>query len=116
MLFTNGKVKPDKEHEIQISNEKVDRVQNMKFLGVRIDDNLNWNHQYNHVVLKIKRNMHLLRDNKLYLNINTKKLIYYAHIYSHISYCIVVWGNMLSKQELKKLQKLQNKCIDLVDS
>ena len=116
MLFTNGKVKPDKEHEIQISNEKVNRVQNMKFLGVRIDDNLNWNHQYNHVVLKLKRNMHLLRDNKLYLNRNTKKLIYYAHIYSHISYCIVVWGNMLSKQELKKLQKLQNKCIDLIDS
>ena len=115
MLFSNGKVKTDKEHKIQISNEKINRVKNMKFLGVRIDDNLNWNHQYNHVVLKIKRNMHLLQDNKLFLNRDTKKLIYYAHIYSHISYCIVVWGNMLSKQELKKLQKLQNKCIDLID-
>ena len=45
---------------------------------------------------------------------NTKKLIYYAHIYSHIVYGSTTWSNMLNQSQWKKLQKLQNKCIHLI--
>ena len=45
---------------------------------------------------------------------NTKKLIYYAHIYSHIVYGSTTWGNMLNQSQQKKLQKLQNKGIHLI--
>ena len=42
-------------------------------------------------------------------------MLYYAQIYSHMTYCIVVWGSMASEQLLSKLQVEQNKCIKLLN-
>ena len=41
----------------------------------------------------------------------TKKLVYHAHISSHIQYGMLLWGNNASEEQLNKLQKIQNKCI-----
>ena len=43
------------------------------------------------------------------------KMLYYAQIYSHLSYCIVLWGNMLSVELRRKLRTLQNKCVKLIN-
>ena len=48
------------------------------------------------------------------LNKSTKLNLYYAQIHSHINYAIMVWGNMMSKSQLDRLQKQQNKCIRLI--
>ena len=50
------------------------------------------------------------------LNTHTKKLIYYAHIYSHISYCILIWGGAISNQNFLKLSNLQNSCARMINS
>ena len=42
-------------------------------------------------------------------------MLYYAQIYSHLSYCIVLWGSMLTTEYKHKLQVLQNKCVKLLD-
>ena len=42
-------------------------------------------------------------------------MLYYAQIYSHLSYCIVLWGSMLPVALKKKLQTLQNKCVKLIN-
>ena len=42
-------------------------------------------------------------------------MLYYALIYSHLSYCIVLLGSMLSSELTPKLCTLQNKCVILVD-
>ena len=49
------------------------------------------------------------------LNNNTKKLIYYGHIHSHICYCLVIWGGMCKKIDLNRLQNAQDKCIKLLN-
>ena len=51
-----------------------------------------------------------------HLNIPTKLIIYYAHIYSHLVYGCTTWGNMLKAEQIKKLQKLQNRCISLISN
>ena len=38
----------------------------------------------------------------------------FSHIYSHLSYCILIWHNSLSGAKLSKLQNLQNKCIEII--
>ena len=43
-----------------------------------------------------------------------KKNLYFAQVHSHISYTLLVWGPMCSKQKLNKLQKLQNQCLRLI--
>ena len=105
---------------IEIDSLKFDgmvipRHKTIKFLGIYIDEKLNWQEHFNSLMLKVKRNMHLLTSNKNFFNCDTLKLIYYGHIYSHISYGISVWGNMISQTSLNKLQSFQNKCMSLID-
>ena len=54
----------------------------------------------------IKRNTHLLQTSKSMLNMQTKKVLYFAQIYSHLSYGIITWGNMINVGQKCKLEKL----------
>ena len=42
------------------------------------------------------------------------KILYYSQIYSHLSYCISVWGNSQSETTSMQLQKLQNKVVKII--
>ena len=50
-----------------------------------------------------------------YLTPSTKKLIYYGHIHSHLTYCLLVWGGICKKGDLVRLSKTQNKCVKLIE-
>ena len=86
----------------------------VKFLGVWIDEKLAWTKHTSLLIMKLKQNMHLLRINNKFLTKDTKKLIYYAHIFSHLNYGILVWGNMIRSDTFTKLQKIMNKCFKLI--
>ena len=101
-------------YKITIDSMTLPVVTHTKFLGMWIDNQLNWQTHFDYMCLKIIRNTQLLKVSKNHLNMDTKKLIYYAHIYSHLVYGCTTWGNMLKTCQLKKLQKLQNKCIELI--
>ena len=45
------------------------------------------------------------------LMVQAKLAIYYAHIYSHLNYVILVWRSMLLKNKLDKLFKAQKECM-----
>ena len=81
-----------------------------------MDQNLKWKEHLSKLKSKIKRNLTLLKIGNKYLNTNTKKTLYYAQIYSHLSYGITLWGNMVSNIQLLNLQKLKNKAIKIVDT
>ena len=100
--------------KIRIDNESLPVVTHTKFLGIWIDSSLSWQQHFNQLCLKIIQNTNLLKVSCNHLNITTKKLIYNAHIYSHLVYGITTWGNMLRSKQLQKLQKLQNKCLALI--
>ena len=42
------------------------------------------------------------------------RLIYHAHIQSHINYGLVVWGGMISNEILNRLQRIQSKCLNYI--
>ena len=67
------------------------------------------------VITKIKRNRSLLQVSKNHLDSATRKIIYFAHIFSHINYCLVTWGNMLPQGSIARLQKEQDKCVKLIN-
>lgn len=105
MLFTNKK---NISVELSILGSSIPFVNETKFLGVWIDKRLNWDSHINRLNLKLNQNKNLLHRGKNLLKTATKKLVYYAHLYSHITYGIVVWGNQAHKTQLQKLQRIQN--------
>ena len=112
MHFTN-KTNAQLEH-LEIGCYNIPVVKETKFLGVWVDNKLNWKNHITKLEGKLKMNLHLLKRSKNILSRHTKKLVYYAHIYSHLSYCILVWGCNVSKTSLKGLQKIQDDCVSII--
>ena len=44
----------DECNEIEVNQEKIGRVTNIKYLRLNIDENLSWNDQYKQLKLKLK--------------------------------------------------------------
>ena len=113
MVFANSK--KNITVDICIDNIPIKCVENNKFLGVWVDNKLNWHTHVNKLTLKLKRNIHLLRTGRNMLDVSTKRILYFAHIQSHLCYGISLWGNMISKTTINKLQKIQDRCIALIE-
>ena len=114
MLFAPNMKNVSLPEKIDFNGLPIPVVKSTKFLGVHIDDKLSFHEHYNSLVMKLKRNINMLKCSKHHLSTHGKKFCTMA-IFSHISYCIGVWGSILPEECVKKLQKLQNKCIMLVD-
>ena len=81
---------------ISIENKPLPNVTKTKFLGVWIDNRLAWMDHLIILFTKIKQNANLLRHGRSFLNIHANKCLYYAQIYSHLTYGFLLWGNMIS--------------------
>ena len=77
----------------------------VKFLGVWIDENLDLTFHCNTLLNKLKRNLHLLLMGQNYLMKHALKLIYYAHIQSHVQYGLLIWGNQCNAKARYAIQK-----------
>ena len=60
----------------------------------------------NTLLMKLKQNTNLLKIGNKFPNKASKKLVYYAHIYSHNQYRILVWGNMIDTATKNKVQNV----------
>ena len=79
----------------------------VKFLGVMIDENLDWKLQISQIKKKIGKGNYLLWRYRQKLSLKMKKTIYESFIRTHITYCLSIWGakRTESLNELKKLVK-----------
>ena len=118
MLFRPRKNKePDPNSELRVSllNKQIECKPQAKFLGLHLDDKLSWDMQFANMTFRIRSRIGLLRKGKNLLTKHAKKVLYYAQIHSIFQYGIVIWGPLLSRTMMNKLQKLQNKCVQLID-
>ena len=115
MLF---KAKPSIKEpvELKFDTSTIKFVDSVKFLGVWIDQNLSWRVHTSKLILKIQKNSHLLFRTKKHLNLHAKKVLYYAQIYSHLTYGLSIWGPMAMKTDINKLESLQLKCLQCITS
>ena len=58
--------------------------------------------------------MQLLREGQHFLTDHAKIILYFAQIYSHISYMAITWGNMINKAQNNKIKALQKKCFEMI--
>ena len=79
-----------------------------------VDNKLTWSSHIAFLNQKLLANKHLLRIARNILDYNCLRLIYYAHIYSHLSYGILAWSSMAKKSDINSLFVIQKQCIRLV--
>jgi len=100
----------EKNIEILLGEKKLMRCgyeqqeEGVKFLGVLIDENLDWKLHTNQVRKKIAKGNYLLWRYKNKLTDNMKKTIYESFIKTHLTYCLPVWGAKKTNN-LKELKK-----------
>jgi len=90
MLISDKKF--DNVPPIRISNVNIDLVSTANFLGVTIDDNLNFRNHVDSLCKKLSQSIGMLNRISSVVPPRAKKYIYYSLIYSKVSYGIVAWG------------------------
>ena len=81
------------ELKIVINDTEIERKSITKFLGVQIDDKLNWKAHITHICSKVSKSIAILRKVRSIFPLNVLKMIYMSLIYSHINYCISIWAS-----------------------
>ena len=92
---------------LKIRNCELSRVQKAKFLGVIVDEKLNFKDHVNCIQKKISRSTGAIYRIKDYLPIGILIKLYYAMIYPHMTYAVTVWGasNLTNRKLIMKSQR-----------
>ena len=109
MIFKNIKT-PDNSKIIKIGTEIIEQTSIAKFLGIFIDDQLNWKTHIDYVRNKLSSGLYALNISKHIISRQLLKCLYHTLIHPHLTYGLILWGSTYKKY-LHKLEILQNKSI-----
>ena len=96
-----------------INNVPNYQVDNTIFLGVIIDDDLNWSNHISYINSKIAKGIGIICRARKFLSQSALINLYYAFIFPYLIYCVEVWGNALSTHT-KPFIKLLNNIIRII--
>ena len=87
-----------------INDKKLKQATSLKFLGVIIDETLSWKVHINTLESKLASTIGLLYKTRAFLNLKSRRLLYFSFVHSHLTYANIAWGSTYPT----KLQKLAN--------
>ena len=99
--------------ELRINNVIIPRVACTKFLGILIDENLNWKPHIQSVKSKLCSTLSAMYKASKFINTEGMLTLYYSLFLPYISYCNEIWGNTYSTN-VNCLYILQKKAIRLM--
>ena len=76
----------------KIRNNELEIIQKTKYIGVQIDNSLNWKEHIKTVSTKVSRAIGFLKHAMTFLPKETLKTLYTAIVEPHLRYCCSVWG------------------------
>ena len=91
MLFRNRP--PDVDFNVFIEHERINRVHVTKFLGIYIDDKLNWKYHINTVRSKLSKVAAIIYRASCLINQDGIYMLYCSLLLPYINYCSEIWGN-----------------------
>lgn len=98
---------------IFINRSQISQVSSTKFLGVTVDERLNWSKHIDLVCKKAMKMLGIFRKIYPLINPPAYKSIYYSFIFPYLSYCNTVWGATYTTH-LNKLLVVQKKYLRLI--
>ena len=101
------------EPALKISGHKLKKVDKVKFLGVIIDDKLNWEAHIEYLKAKLNLSIIMIKRTQKFIPRQEYKKIYEDLFKSHLSYCINSWGSV-SDYKLQSIFAIQKRCVRLI--
>jgi len=95
---------------VSINHHPISKQSSLKYLGVILDDKLNWKPQIEKLVTQLSKSCGMLLKLKHYTNISVLKSVYFALFHFYLTYSILNWGRA-NKTTLLPLIRLQNKAV-----
>ena len=99
--------------KIRINDTEIEEKCTTTFLGIQIDNKLNWKAHISHICKKVSKSIAILRMVRSIFPLNILKMIYMSLIYSHMNYCNLIWGGA-EKGIIEPLFKLQKKAVRII--
>ena len=114
LIFKSRQKKLMKQNlDIKIKNQSITQRQSIKFLGVFVDQNLNWKEHIHTISGKISRSIGIISRSRFYLSQRTLFKLYYSLVYPYLYYGNIVWG-CTYESSLKRLTILQKRAVRLI--
>ena len=88
-------------------------ITSIKYVGVQVDQYLNWEGHLLTIINKVSRGIGMLRLAKRYFPLETVQMMYKSLIEPYFKYCCPTWGSA-SSTNLQRLQSLQNRAARIV--
>jgi hypothetical protein len=110
----NSEYDNDKVVNLQrVHNNGNSNNQTYKLLGVLFDEFLSFNQHLSYIQSKIARSLFLLNRTKNFLSKNALRMLYFATVHSHLTYCPIILS-IACKSQIKKLSIMQKKAIRII--
>ena len=115
VLVVSPKLIYDFTEQITVSydSSQIYSVKSAKYLGVIIDNRINFYKHIKALECKIARSVGILTKLKTILPKQNLLQLYYTLVHSHLTYGISIWGSTYPSY-LQNLQKLQNKALKAI--
>jgi hypothetical protein len=113
ILFRNKNMElNDKNNKLLINGEEIVLVSKTKFLGIIIDEHLEWKEHIDLCKRKISSGNYVLKSLKSTLTTSLLTTVYYSMIHPYLSYGLMLWGSAC-KQHLHKIEVSQKKTFEV---
>ena len=109
-IFTNQSTIPATLNTVTIGNDTIERVKYSRYLGLQLDDKLEWNEHLEILKSKLRKTIQAFKIVKNYLTDDQKRIMYYSYFFSRLQYGIELFGHT-SKGQMKELQVIQNRAL-----
>ena len=96
IIFKSRRKKYEGVIKLKLNRQRLHSSNNVKYLGIKIDENLNWKHHINEVSTKLIRANAILFKIRNYVNPKILRSIYFAIFESHLNYSFIVWAQNLA--------------------
>ena len=90
IIFKSKQKKLEGDLKIKLCGKRLYPTKSFKYLGVKIDANLTWQHYVNGLSIKLNRANALLFKMRKYVSLKILRPIYFPIFDSYLSYCCLV--------------------------
>ena len=113
LYFTNNDRTALKDIEIKINNQTLAEVASAKYLGVYLDNKLQWDVHINNIKLRLSKGVGILAKIRHYVPKSVLRSLYFTFINSHIDYNLLNWGTA-PLANIEKISRKTRKAIRII--